>query len=207
MQRYQSLTRILLIGAGLAVLIFPSLVAAGPHPEATQNKVTGVPTYRNSGYIGNMIFTEQPTKPHVKEYKEGILDRLECKRGTSPDFYGRRFYHCTVKEAIDYIKKKQSTALAFKLQTNMKVQDKRGNIVAEETTVADASDMLGPGWNTTHFEGKLRLGKQLSTLRGGDYTLYVDTYLTYEYIPHKLTGKREPSNILLSAGKLPLSVK
>jgi hypothetical protein len=207
MQRSKSRLRLLLIGAGLAVLIFPSFAAAGPHPAATQNTVTGVPTYRNSGYIGNMIFTKQPTKPHQKEYNDGILDLLEFKRGTSPDFYGRRFYHCTVKEAIDYIKKIQPTASAFKLQTNMKVQNKRGNIVIEETTVADASEMLGPGWNTTHFEGKLRLGKQLSMLRVGDYILYVDTYLTYEYIPHKLTGKKEPSNILLAAGKLPLSVK
>ncbi|MBN1546187.1 MAG: hypothetical protein JW902_05965 [Syntrophaceae bacterium] len=207
MQRSKSLTRYFLIVAGLAVMLFPSFASAEPHPEVTKNKVTGVPTYRNSGYIGNMIFTEQPTKPHVKEYNEGILDRLEFRRGTSPDFYGRRFYHCTVKEAIGYIKKKQPTASAFKLQTNMKIQDKRGNIVAEETTVADASDMLSPGWNTTHFEGKLRLGKQLSMLRVGNYTLYVDTYLTYEYIPHKLMGKKEPSNILLAAGKLPLSVK
>jgi len=209
MQLYSALTKIFILSVGLIALTFAAVAEAGPHPATKGNKVTGVPTYLNSGEIGNMIFTDRPTKPNQKDYSAGVLERLEFKRGSLPEFYGRRFYFCTLKEAVDYIKKRESTASGFKLQTSMKVQDKRGSLpISESTFMEVSSEMLVPGtWNTTHFEGKERIGKELSALAAGEYVLYVDTYLTYEYIPNKLTGKKEPSNILLAAGKLPLSVK
>ena len=209
MQLYSALTKIFILSVGLIALTFAAVAEAGPHPATKGSKVTGVPTYLNSGEIGNMIFTDRPTKPDQKDYSVGVLERLEIKRGSLPEFYGRRFYLCTLKEAVDYIKKREPTASGFKLQTNMKAQDKRGNLpISESTFMEVSSEMLVPGrWNTTHFEGKERIAKGLSALAAGEYVLYVDTYLTYEYVPNKKTGKRAPANILLAGGKIPVVVK
>ena len=139
MQLYSALKKIFILSVGLVALTFAALAEAGPHPAIKGSKVTGVPTYLNSGEIGNMIFTDRPTKPNQKDYSAGVLERLEFKRGSLPEFYGRRFYFCTLKEAVDYIKKRESTASGFKLQTSVKVQDKRGNLPISKSTFMEVS--------------------------------------------------------------------
>lgn len=176
-----------------------------PHSAVKPLKVTGVPTYGGQGEIGNMIFTRQETTATQAQYT-GIIDRLEFPSGPSPDFYGRRFYLCTLKEAMDYVTKQQPTASTFKLQTNMKIYDKNQNSVADETSRTSVTSSMH-GWNTTLFQGKRDIGLRLGGLPRGEYTLYVDTHLTYEYVKDRLTGRRDISNVLLASGKLPVIIR
>jgi hypothetical protein len=192
----------------MALLLTPDMgVKAGPHPQYKPHKVTGVPTYNNTGDIGNAIFTLKPTTWDQKDYPEAI-DKLEFVKANVPKFYCRRFFPCTLKEAIDYISKKEATASSFRLQTNIKLV-KGSDLLA--TGVANApitSDMLTPTYNTSHVEcTQTDVGLRLLTLDVGQYTVHVESYVTYEYVADRLTGRKAPSNILLAAGKLPVFIK
>ena len=54
---------------------------------------------------------------------------------------------------------------------------------------------------TGAIESKLRSAPR------GEYVLHVDSYITYDYVVNKATGKTAPSNLLLAAGKLPITVR
>ena len=196
------------LGLALAVLSLPLKAAPPPpgHPSVKPEKVTGVPTCRGTGKIGNMIFTKRPTDAGQKEYS-GVIHELEISDRNVPQFFGRRFYTCTLREAVDHIKKQRPTASTFKLQTNVKVYDPNKNLKRDKTTsMTIERSMLGPSWNTTHFTGK-PIGLLMSSLAPGEYVLYVDTHVTYNYVKDKVTNRRVPSNVLLAGGKLPVTVK
>ncbi len=191
-------------GSGLEAAAF----GQSTHPYYKPQKTSGVATYVGSGSIGNMIFTQQPTTPDQKDYTSGLLEKLEFKKGIAPDFYGRRFFPCTLKDAVGYVQTKQPTASNFKLQTNAKIYTKSGDMQGQEVGVTPVSSaMLTPSWNTAHFEGKEKLGGRLALLQAGEYIIYVDTYFTYDYVKDRLTNEKAPSNILLAAGKLPVIIK
>jgi hypothetical protein len=178
------------------------------HSQYRAQKVTGVATFNNSGEIGNAIFTSQPTKFDQPEYP-GVLTSLEFAVGDVPNIYCRRFFPATLKQAVDYIKSKEPTASDFKMQTNFKLvkgPDLLGTGIAETPI---RSEMLAdPTYNTAHADlANTDLPPRLRALGPGQYSIGVETYITYQYVTDKLTGAKGPSNILLAAGKLPVVVR
>ena len=74
------------LGLALAVLSLPLKAAPPPpggHPSVKPEKVTGVPTCRGSGKIGNMIFTKRSTDADQKEYS-GLIHKLEISGRNVP---------------------------------------------------------------------------------------------------------------------------
>lgn len=189
----------------VACLMLISRLAADAHPNYKPQKVTGVPTYKNTSEIGNAIFTLQLTRHDQKEYPAS-LETLEATANNIPEVYCRRFFPCTLKEAMDYIKSREPTASDFRLQGNIKLYKGTSDMIAIAVTKPEIKgDLLT--WNTARVDLKESLGDKFTGLTPGEYLVRVDTYVTYEYLEDKITGKKAPSNILLAAGKLKIVVK
>jgi hypothetical protein len=163
-----------------------------------------VPTYRNTGEVGNVVFSLASLPRDQKAYSN-LIDTLEVARGTVRTLYLRGFFPCKLREAIAYATKNQSTAANFELQTNVKLakgSDVLETGVARNPVSAVWLDRATAGTDTTG-----EIDKRVPTLAAGEYTVYAENYVTYDYVENKLTGKRAPANLLLAAGKLRLLVK
>lgn len=175
------------------------------HPLYKPNKVTGVPTYQSSGEVATVFFSLQEIPRDLKEHT-GLVDKVEFAQGSPPTISSRGFLACTLKEAMDYITKKEATASNFQLQGNLKLVNKSRDLL-ESDTARNAITGVWPGRNTAGADTTGTIERKLKTFPAGEYTLYVDTYVTYDYVVDKLTGRKAPSNILIAAGKLPILVK
>lgn len=179
-------------------------IGAQPHPAYQPHRVSGVPTYRNTGEVGNVVFSQESLPRDQKTYSN-LIDTIEIARGTVRTIYARGFFPCNMREALAYVTKNQSTAASFQLQTNLKLA--KGSEVLETGVARNPVSGVWLDRATAGTDTTGEIDKKVPTLRAGEYTLFVENYVTYDYVENKLTGKRAPANVLLADGKLRVIVK
>jgi hypothetical protein len=160
--------RHLLSGVAAVVMALPAFAA--PHTAYKGQPVDGIPTFKTSHTVGQMIFTKDFPDKSLKNVP-GQLPQLMFSKGNPPsEWWGRGYFAGSVGEVMKSI---PYSTRNWQLTDHVYIDGKLA------TRIKSDVDKDMQGWNTVSFEGA-DINKYLSDLEPGEHKLTIWQQLDYE---------------------------
>lgn len=181
-------------------LVGTSAALAAPHAAYQPVATSGIPTYKRSHKVGQILFTHDFVEATAKKVTQPLAT-LSFPQGEPPaEWWGRSYYPATFSEVI------KSIGYASRDHHLVDLVYLNGKLVHNSRMDLDKENL---GWNTTSWEGA-DIKAELSGLAPGKHTLTMWRQLNYEVKTlDKATRKVswEGAHIALSKGSLQIEVK
>ena len=173
------------------------------HPKVLKSKVTGVGTVNGKGEIGNAIFTKESTTKDQKSYP--ALNELSFSAGSAENFHVRFFYTAKLKDAVAYIKSRQSNATDIEYNTSCQIYDGDNQKYGSGSTFYPYENDFAE-WNTSRVEAQeMEFLPKINELSAGSYQIFCDVKMSYKYYDSASMSDKSHF-ILIASGKIPLKI-
>ncbi len=201
--RTQALHRVLI---PLVLFVGSSSIAhADPHPLAVAKGAGTRATYKNTGKVGNVVFTLHNTQAGDRKLSQPTLKEIRFHEGDSIDFFARAYYLATIKEHVEDIKRRVpgATNLEFtEFSYLLQGQGKKNGLTIKGYTDHSFKKIKNiQSWNSSQFDGQ-HVGYKLRRLPQGEFQVLY--YGEFSYDDPKASG--EQGKVLVFRGMIPLKV-